>query len=146
LAIQSHFRNPRLGGHDIDGPYVGAIRDDVALAFPANICCTEICAAASNGRSWPPVAREAALTVRPASASGEPTTPAPDYPFEIEFTGWSRVEANLDFGAQPGELLAALLLMQDRGDDGGFAAAIPALAYLRSYEFLERRRESYGDD
>jgi hypothetical protein len=31
-----------------------------------------------------------------------------------------------------------LLLMQDRGDDGGFAAAIPDLAYLRSYEFLER--------
>jgi hypothetical protein len=94
----------------------------------------------------PPAAREAALTVRPASASGEPTTPAPDYPFKIEFTGWSRVEAILDFGAQPGELLAALLLMQDCGDDGGFAAAIPALAYLRSYEFLERSRESYGDD
>jgi hypothetical protein len=48
----------------------------------------------------------------------------------------------LDFGAQPGELLAALLLMQNRGDDGGFAAAIAALAYLRSYEILERRRES----
>jgi hypothetical protein len=93
-----------------------------------------------------PAAREAVLTARPASASGEPTTPAPDYPFKIEFTGWSRVEAILDFGAQPGELLAALLLMQDRGDDGGFAAAIPALAYLRSYEFLERSRESYGDD
>lgn len=97
-------------------------------------------------RTWPPAAREAALTVRPASASGEPTTPAPDYPFKIEFTGWSRVEAILDFGAQPGELLAASLLMQDRGDDGGFAAAIPALAYLRSYEFLKRSRESYGDD
>lgn len=96
-------------------------------------------------RIWPPAAREAALTVRPASASGEPTTPAPDYPFKIEFTGWSRVEAILDFGAQPGELLAALLLMQDRGDDGGFAAGIPALAYLRSYECLECGRESYGD-
>jgi hypothetical protein len=73
-------------------------------------------------------------------------TPPPDCPFNIEFIGWSRVEAILDFGAQPGEVLAALPLMQDRGDDGGFAAAIPALAYLRSYEFLEHRRESYGDD
>jgi hypothetical protein len=36
--------------------------------------------------------------------------------------------------------------MQNRGDDGGFAAAIPALAYLRSYESLERGWESYGDD
>ena len=81
-------------------------------------------------RIWPPAAREAALTVRPASASGEPTTPAPDYPFKIEFTGWSRVEAILDFGAQPGELLAALLLMQDRGDDGGFDTGPRVLAKL----------------
>jgi hypothetical protein len=99
-----------------------------------------------NDAYSPPAARKAVLTARPASASGEPTTPAPDYPFNIEFTGWSRVKAILDLGAQPGELLAALLLMQDRGDYGGFAAAIPALAYLRSYEFLERRWESYGDD
>jgi hypothetical protein len=99
-----------------------------------------------NCRFWPPAAREAALTIRPASASGEPTTPSPDYPFNIEFTGWYRVKAILDLGAQPGELLAALLLMQDRGDYSGLAAAIPALAYLRSYEFLERRWESYGDD
>jgi hypothetical protein len=100
----------------------------------------------TGARFWPPAAREAVLTARPASASGEPTTPAPDYPFNIEINGWSRVKAILDLGAQPGELLAALLLMQDRGDYGGFAAAIPALAYLRSYEFLERRWESYGDD
>jgi hypothetical protein len=98
------------------------------------------------GRSWPPAAHEAVLTARPASTSGEPTTPAPDCSFNIEFTSWTRVETILDFGTQPGELLAALLLMQDRGDYGGFAAAIPALAYLRSYEFLERRWESYGDD
>ena len=84
----------------------------------------------ASARSWPPAAREAALTVRPASASGEPTTPAPDYPFKIEFTGWSRVEAILDFGAQPGELLAALLLMQDRGDDGGFDTGPRVLAKL----------------
>jgi hypothetical protein len=48
----------------------------------------------------------------PASASGEPTTPAPDCPFDIEFAGWSGVEAILDFGAQSGELLDPLLLMR----------------------------------
>jgi hypothetical protein len=78
------------------------------------------------GPCWPPAAREAALTVRPASASGEPTTPAPDYPFKIEFTGWSRVEAILDFGPHPAKLLTAALLMQDCSDDGGLVAAILA--------------------
>jgi hypothetical protein len=73
-----------------------------------------------------------------------PTTPAPDYPFNIEFTGWPRVDGILDFGAQPGELLAASLLMQDRGDDGGFAAAIFVLTYLRSNELLEGCWEFYG--
>jgi hypothetical protein len=88
---------------------------------------------------------ETALSARPASASGEPTTPAPDCPFNIEFTGSSRVEAILDFRAQPG-VLPASLLMQDRRDDGGLTAAIPALAHLRSYELFERGWESYGDD
>jgi hypothetical protein len=80
----------------------------------------------ASARYWPPAAREAALTVRPASASGEPTTPAPDYPFKIEFTGWSRVEAILDFGPHPAKLLTAALLVQDCSDDGGLAAAILA--------------------
>jgi hypothetical protein len=86
------------------------------------------------------------LTAHPASASGVPTTPVPDCPFNIEFTGWSRVEAILDFGPQPSELLAAVLLMQDRGDDGGLAAAIPALEYLRSNELFEGGGESYVSD
>jgi hypothetical protein len=94
----------------------------------------------------PPAADEAGLTARPASTSGEPTTPAPDCPFNIEFTGWSRVEAILDFGPQPAKLLTAALLMQDCGDDGGLAAAIPALAYLRCNELLEGGWEFYGDD
>jgi len=34
----------------------------------------------------------------------------------------------------------------NRGDDGGFAATILALPYLRSYEFFERDWESDGDD
>jgi hypothetical protein len=80
------------------------------------------------------------------SASGEPTTPVPDYPFNIEFTGWSRVEAILDFGPHSAELLTAALLMQDCGDDGGVAAAIPALTYLRRNELLEDCWEFYGDD
>jgi hypothetical protein len=72
--------------------------------------------------------------------------PAPDCPFNIEFTGWSRVEAILDFGPHPPKLLTATLLMQDGGDDGGLAAAIPALAYLRRNELLEGGGEFYGDD
>jgi hypothetical protein len=36
--------------------------------------------------------------------------------------------------------------MQDSSDNGGFAAAIPALAYLRSYEFFQRGWESNGGD
>jgi hypothetical protein len=51
---------------------------------------------APNG---PPAAHELVLTARPASVSGGPTAPAPDYRFNIEFTRWSRVEAILDFGA-----------------------------------------------
>jgi hypothetical protein len=94
----------------------------------------------------PPAADEAVLTARPASTSGEPTTPAPDCPFNIEFTGWSRVEAILDFGPHPAELLTAALLMPDCGDDGGLAAAIIALAYLRRNELLEGGREFYADD
>jgi len=95
---------------------------------------------------WPPAADEAVLTTRPASTSGEPATPAPDCPLNIEFTGWSRVEAILDFGPHPAKLLTAALLMQDCGDDGGLAAAIPALAYLRCNELLEGGWEFYGDD
>jgi hypothetical protein len=53
---------------------------------------------AVTDRTWPPAAHEAVLTAHPASASGVPTTPVPDCPFNIEFTGWSRVEAILDFG------------------------------------------------
>jgi hypothetical protein len=63
----------------------------------------------------PPAADEAVLTARPASTSDEPTTSAPDCPFNIEFTGWSRVEAILDFGPHPAKLLTAALLMQDCG-------------------------------
>jgi hypothetical protein len=37
-------------------------------------------------------------------------TTAPDNLFNIEFTGWSGVEALLDLRLQPGELLAAPLL------------------------------------
>jgi hypothetical protein len=49
---------------------------------------------------WPELAaHELVLTARPASASGGPTAPAPDYRFNVEFTRWSRVEAILDFGA-----------------------------------------------
>jgi hypothetical protein len=96
--------------------------------------------------SGPPAADEAVLAARPASASGEPTTPAPDCPFNIEFTGWSRVEAILDFGPHPAKLLTAALLMQDGGDDGGLAAAIPTRAYLRRDELLEGGWEFYGDD
>jgi hypothetical protein len=92
------------------------------------------------------LADEAVLTARPASTTGEPTTPAPDCLFNIEFTGWSRVEAILDFGPHPAKLLTAALLMQDCGDDGGLAAAIPALAYLRRNELLEGGWEFYGDD
>jgi hypothetical protein len=84
------------------------------------------------------------LTARLASARREATTPAPDCPFNIEFTRRSRVEAILDFVAQPGELLAATLLMRDRGDDRGFAATIPALAHLRGNELLEGGWEFYG--
>lgn len=94
----------------------------------------------------PPAADEAALTARPASTSGEPTTPAPDCLFNIEFTGESRVEAILDFGPHPTKLLTATLLMQDCGDDGALAVAIPALAYLRCNELLEGGWEFYGDD
>jgi hypothetical protein len=94
----------------------------------------------------PPAAHEPVLTARPATASGEPTTPAPDCPFNVQFTSWPRVEAILDFGAQPNELLAALLQMPNRGDDGGFAATIPAIPYLRSYEFFQRGWEPNGDD
>lgn len=49
------FAIPGWAATILMGLTVGAIRDDVALAFPANVCCTEICAAASNGRSWPTV-------------------------------------------------------------------------------------------
>ena len=94
----------------------------------------------------PPAADESVLTARPASTSGEPTTPAPDCLFNIEFTGWSRVEAILDFGPHPAKLLTAALLMQDCGDDDGLAAAIPALAYLRCNELLEDGWEFYDDD
>jgi hypothetical protein len=34
----------------------------------------------------------------------------------------------------------------NRGDDGGFAATIPALPYFRSYEFFQRGWESNCDD
>jgi hypothetical protein len=70
----------------------------------------------------------------------------PDCPFNIEFTGWSRVEAILDFGPHPAKLLTAALLMPDSGDDGGLAAAIPARASLRCNELLEGGWEFYGDD
>jgi hypothetical protein len=102
--------------------------------------------AIADFRPWPPAADKAVLTARPASTSGEPTTPTPDCPFNIEFTGWSRVEAILDFGPHPAKLLTAALLMPDCGDDGGLAAAIPALAYLRCNELLEGGWESYGGD
>jgi hypothetical protein len=99
---------------------------------------------------WPELARllpvRRVLTARPASTSGEPTTPAPDCPFNIEFTGCSRVEAILDFGPHPAKPLTAALLMQDCGDDGGLATAIPALAYLQRNELLEGGWEFYGDD
>jgi hypothetical protein len=72
--------------------------------------------------------------------------PAPDCAFNIEFTGRSRVEAILDFGPHPTELLTAALSMQDCGDDGGLATAIPTLTYLRRNELLEGGWEFYGDD
>jgi hypothetical protein len=97
-------------------------------------------------RAWPPPADEAVLTACPASTRGEPATPAPDCPFNIEFTGRSRVEAILDFSPHPAKLLTAALLMPDCGNDGGLAAAIPALAYLRRNELLEGGWEFYGDD
>jgi hypothetical protein len=61
----------------------------------------------------------------------------PDNVVDIEFTGRSGVETPLDFRPQRGKLLAATLLMQDRSDDGGFAAAIRAVAHLRGHEFFE---------
>src|ERR1700688_2850571 len=36
--------------------------------------------------------------------------------------------------------------MPNRGDDGGLAATIPALPYLRSYDFFQRGGESNFDD
>jgi hypothetical protein len=86
------------------------------------------------------------LTARPASASSKSTTPATDCPFNIEFAGWSRIEATLDFGLQPSKLLAAALLMQHRRNYCSVSAAIRTLAHLRSNELLERGRELYGDD
>jgi hypothetical protein len=80
---------------------------------------------------------DAALAPRPAGASGQPTTTAPDHPVDIKFTGQSGVEALLDFRPQPGKLLGATLLVQDGCDDCGFAATICALAHLRGHEFFE---------
>jgi hypothetical protein len=78
-----------------------------------------------------------ALGPRTAGASCQPTTTTPDNVVDIDFTGRSGVETLLDFRLQPGKLLAATLLMQDRCDDCGFAAAIRALAHLRRHEFFE---------
>jgi hypothetical protein len=84
------------------------------------------------------MARSAAkLSPRPAGASGQPTTTTLDNLADIEFTSRSGVEALLNFRLQPGKLFAATLLMQDRCDDCGFAAAIRALAHLRGHEFFE---------
>jgi hypothetical protein len=86
-------------------------------------------------RAWPPPADEAVLTACPASTRGEPATPAPDCPFNIEFTGRSRVEAILDFSPHPAKLLTAALLMPDCGNDGGLAAAIEDLRKPAIYVF-----------
>lgn len=89
---------------------------------------------------------DAALAPRPAGASAQPTTTAPDYRVDIEFTGRPGVEALLDFRLQPGKLLAATLLMQDRCDDCGFAAAIGTLAHLRGHKFFQSGWEFQGGD
>ncbi len=80
---------------------------------------------------------DAASAPSPTCASGKSATTAPDKLFNIEFNRWSGVEAFLEFRPQPGELLAATLLMRDRRSDCGFADAIRAFAYLRGYEFLK---------
>jgi hypothetical protein len=87
---------------------------------------------------------DAASAPGPTGASGKPAATATDNLFNIEFNGWSGVEAFLDFRLQPGELLAATLLMRDWRDDGGFATAIRPLAYLRGYEFLKGGWQFYG--
>src|ERR1022692_1105881 len=68
---------------------------------------------------------DAALARSPAGASGQLATATPNHIFHIEFTGRSRIETLLDFRLQPGELLAAALLMRDRCDDCAFAAFSP---------------------
>jgi hypothetical protein len=87
---------------------------------------------------------DAALAPCPAGARGSPAATAPDHVFNIEFASWTGVEAFLDFRLQPGELLAAPLLMLDRRDDGGLAAAICSFADLRGHELFESGWELYS--
>lgn len=87
---------------------------------------------------------DAAPAPCPASASGQPTTTAPDYCIDIKFTTRSGVEALLDCRLQPGKLFAATLLMQDSCDDGGLAAAICSFADLRGHELFENGWELYS--
>jgi hypothetical protein len=74
------------------------------------VACDEVVKGVEVGPARPEkVLFDAASAPCPAGASGNPVVTTPDHVFNIEFAGWTSVEAILDFRLKPGELLAAPL-------------------------------------